>query len=229
MYIQIENYIIDSSKILNEWTLETLMSKDSISDFTMKFRKERSKIMGQESSTAKLMDCFINEPDDSITFVWYTPATDYNSDKAQKVLGENRYKKMSKQKKMRVQPLNLKLLPNNENQYEVQLMITKFFSWLDTYPDKIEITVKDMKNILQVADVKVFSSSPSYQFQSFNWNNSQVDTAIYPTDIAPKVWDKIIGAAFLDKHLYGIMRNMDFWLNPMASMITKRLKDKGYL
>jgi len=221
--------IVDSNKVLNEWTLKTLMSKDSISDFTMKFRKERSKIMGQESSTAKLIDCFINETDDSITFAWYTPATDYSTDKAKSVVGEDRYKKMSKQKKMRVQPLNLKLLPNNENQYEVQLKITKFFSWLDTYPDKTEITSIDLKDILKVADVQVFSSSPSFQYQAYNWNNSQVDTAIYPTDIAPKVWDKYNDNAFLDKHLYGIMRNMEFWLNPMASMITKRLQDKGYL
>lgn len=206
---------------LYEWTLETLKSKDSISDFTMKFRKDRNKLMGTENTTAKLVDCFVNEIDNSITFVWKTKATDYKSDKA-KSLGI--YK--DKDKKARVSPLNLQLLPNDENQYEVQLKILKFFDWLDTTPVGNEITNKDIKDILEVSDVQVFSSSPSFQYQAYNWNNSQVGTAIYPTDIAPKVWNKYNDNAFLDKHLYGIIRNIDFWLNPMASMLTKRLKDK---
>lgn len=193
---------------LYEWTLETLKAKDSISDFTMKFRKQRNKIMGTENKTAKLLDCFINEPDDSITFVWKTPAT--KDDK----------------KKKRVQPLNLELIPNEEGYYEVQLKILKFFSWLDTNPIENEITSKDIKDILEVSDVQIYNSSPSFQYQSYNFNNSQVGTAIYPTDIAPKFWNKYNDNAFLDKHLYGIVRNIDFWLNPMASMLTKRLKEK---
>jgi hypothetical protein len=228
IYIQLPNIKLYEGK-LQEWTLETLKAKDSISDFTMQFRKERNKIMGTENTTAKLVDCFLNELDDSITYVWTTPATEYTSDKAKQVLGSTRYDKMKNAPRKRVQPLNLKLLNNSEDTYEIQLKILNFFSWLDTYPNKTEITSKDMKDILSVSDVQVFSSSPSFQYQAYNWNNSQVGTAIYPTNIAPKVWDKYNDNAFLDKHLYGIIRNIDFWLNPMASMITKRLKEKGLL
>jgi hypothetical protein len=208
---------------LNEWTLAELQNKDSISSFTMNFRKERNQIMGTENTTAKILDCYLNEPDDSVTFVWSTPATDYESEKAVK-LGIAK-----KDNKARTQPLNLQLISNTEKMYEVQIKILNLFSWLDTYPNKTSITAKDMKDILSVSDVQVFSSSPSFQWQSYNWNNSQIGTAIYPTDIAPKVWDKIIGDAFLDKHLYGLIRNIKFWFNPMASMLTKKLKESGSL
>lgn len=230
----IENYIIHEGtkleeEFLQEWNLATLSARDSISNFTMRFRKERNKIMGTENTTAKLIDCFLNEPDDSITFAWYTPATDYSSNKAKTVLGDARWNQMQKQQRKRVQPLNLKLLPNQEDQYEIQLKILKFFSWLDTYPNLKEITNKDMKEIMEVSDVQVFSSSPSFQYQAYNYNNSITDTAIYPTNIAPKFWNMYNDNAFLDKHLYGIIRNIHFWLNPMSSMLTKRLKEKGYL
>jgi len=211
--IQLEELTLDAFLIfqgkLNEWTLETLKAKDSISDFTMKFRKDRNKIMGAENKTAKLLDCFLNEPDDSITFVWKTPATE-----------DGKIKK-------RVSPLSLELLPNEEGFYEIQLKILNFFSWLDTNPIKDIITEKEMKEIIRISEVQVYSSSPSFQYQAYNWNNSQVDTAIYPTDIAPKVWNKYNDNAFLDKHLYGIIRNIDFWINPMASMLTKKLKSKN--
>ena len=58
-----------------------------------------------------------------------------------------------------------------------------------------------------------------------------LDAAIFPTKIAPKKWDKIHGDgdAFLDKHTAGLINQMGFFLNPMASMLTKRLRDKGLL
>jgi hypothetical protein len=63
-----------------------------------------------------------------------------------------------------------------------------------------------------------------------NYNLSQVDSAIYPTDIAPKQWDAIHGQTyFLDKHLYGLSMYIDFFLPQMTMKLNSALKKQGLL
>jgi len=210
---------------LEEITLFDLFDKDNIAPSTMDFRKERNKIAGTENTTAKLIDVFISEADSSVTFAFKTKATVLSPEEQKKFSGKGVYDT----KKSRVSPLNLKILKNPEKQYEIQIKILKFFDWLDVFEGE-KITYKEIKEILDIADVQIFNSSPSFQYQSFNFFCSQLDASAYPTDIAPKVWDKRLGGEyFLDKHLYGLIRSMKFFFNPMASMLTKKLKDRDLI
>lgn len=207
--------LFPKGKIKEFVTFNDLKNSDVIAPSTFSFRKERNKIMGTENRTAKLIDCFIDEALGSITFAFLTEVTDKYED-------DYEYQE--------VDPYSLDLKRNRSKTYELQFKILDFFDWLDTNPDKTSISNKDIKDILQVANVQVFSTSPSWQYQSYNYNMSQLDGSIYPTNIAPKVWDKRLGGDyFLDKHLYGLIRGIDFFLNPMASMLTKKLKDRGLI
>lgn len=209
-------YLKESGSLKEYVTFNDLQNAKVIAPSTMKHRQIRNKAVGTENTTAKFIDVFINEADKSVTFAFKTKATipvypdDY--------------------KFKRVSPLNLELLSNQEKQYEIQIKILDFFDWLSTHPEGQPITVKDLKEILQVSNIQVFSTSPSWQYQGYNFWMSQLDGSAYPTDIAPKVWDKRLGGEFfLDKHLYGLIRQINFFLNPMASMITKKLKDRGLI
>lgn len=207
-------------------TMADLMDTKNISGFTMDFRKDRSTIMGGENTQAKLLNVFLNKPDNSITFLFQTKATVGGTGKKLRRPPASQYQRPKK----RTQPLNLSLIGNPEKKYEIQIKVLDFFDWLNVFEGD-EITRKEIKEIMEVSNIQIFSSAPSFHWQGFNFWLSQIDGAMYPTDIAPKKWNKIHGDgdAFLDKHLYGLIRQMKFWYNPMASMLTKRLKDQEYL
>lgn len=214
--------------LLKEIDLYDLKDKDNISAFTMKWRKDRSRIMGQENTIAKLVDCYIDEAGKSVTFAFLTEATELKGKNPNDDI-ESSYKSYDGPKG-EVDPDNFKIKNNRSKTYELQIKIIDFFDWLDVFEGE-SIGTKEMKEILQVSDVQLFSTSPSMHWQGFNYWLSQIDASIYPTNIAPTQWDKYHGdgQAFLDKHLYGLLRQIDFWLNPMSSMLTKKLKDRGLL
>lgn len=210
---------------LEEITLFDLFDKDNIAPSTMAYRKERNKIMGAENTIAKLLDIFLNEADNSATIVFSTQATVLSSSEQNTFAGKGVYDRAKK----RVSPLNLNLLKNPEKKYEIQIKILEFFDWLDVF-DGEKVTRKEIKEILEVSDVQVFSTSPSFQYQGYNYFCSEISASAYKTGIKPQVWDKRLGGEyFLDKHLYGLIRNMKFWYNPIASMLTKKLKDRDLI
>lgn len=199
-------------------TIPDLMHKDNISSITMKFRKDRTKELGGENTVAKIIDVFLEEGSDSVTFVFATPATPYPNEV------DHKYQQTD------FNTFELTSLRNN-NRYIIHIKFLEFFSWLKTHPNITEINRNDIREIINVANVQLWSNSPSWHWQGFNWWNSQLDGSIYPTDIKPKRWDKIHGdgQAFLDKHTYGLLRQMKFFEIPMAQILTKKLKDQGYL
>lgn len=200
---------------LEEITLVDLKNKDAIAPSTMKYRKERNKVMGLEKSTAKIIDVFLNEAEDSITFAFITGAT-------------NKYPKGYDYQ--RVSPLNLNLISNKTKKYEIQIKFLGIQEWLEAFKGS-ELTIQDIQEIIKTLDVKVFSTSPSFQFQSYNNSNTKLGTSIYPNTKPDKgEWEKKLGGEyFLDKHLYGIVANMGTFLPKMAKMLNKKLKDRGLL
>ena len=107
----------------------------------------------------------------------------------------------------------------------------EFWDWLDVFEGD-KITRFNMKEILEVSSVQVFSNSPSFHWQGGNFNLSQLDGSIYPTEISNPVWGPRHGdpsGYFLDKHLWGLLKQMGFWLNPMASMLTSKLQKRGLI
>ena len=209
---------------LDEWiTFSALNSPASISAFTKKHRDIRSGVMGGENKTAKLINCVYNPQQDCLTFIFRTGATPiYPADYT--------YKKTNP-------TLDFQLSNNPDKTYYTHFRILDFMKWLKgTRPDNLAdqpITWREIKDVLEVAYVQVYCSCPSFQYQTANWDLSQVDGSIYPTDIAPKFWnqDKYHGDGqnFLCKHLYGIVRHIGFFGNQMASMASKELRDRGYI
>lgn len=206
-------------KLEEDVTIADLRDTGNISDLTMKFRRERNSIMGAENTTAKLVDLMVNKDANNVVFAFLTEATDKYPD-------DYVYKQADPD-------ANFNLKRNTSETYEIYIKILDFFDWLDAQKgeDDTEITPKLMKEILEVANVQVWSNSPSFHWQGFNFWLSQLDGAMFPTKIRPQFWDKKHGDgdAFVDKHLYGLLRSLPFFLNPMSSMLTKRLRDKGLL
>ena len=205
---------------LDEWvTLAALKNTASIDAFTKKHRDIRNQAVGTENLTAKLINCVYNEQQDCLTFIFKTTAT------------TPIYPKNAKYKK--VNPtLDFSLSNNPDKVYYSHIRILEFMKWLkDTRPDNLAdqpITWKEIKDVLEVAYVQVWDSCPAFHWQGSNYWLSQLDGSIFPTDIEPKVWNAPHlhgdGQNFLCKHLYGIIRQISFFGNQMASMASKELK-----
>lgn len=212
------------NRTLKEWVnLSTLASPDAMSDFTKRTRKERNKAVKAENYTAKFDDCELNS-DGSVLFTFTTTATVPIYPVAYTFGQAN--------------PDNdFKIESNPDKKYTLFVKILDFMKWLkETRPDYLElekITWKEIRDVLEVAYIQVYSTSPSFHWQGCNFWLSQLDGSLYPTDIAPKKWNATHlhgdGNAFVDKHLGGFLRQMKFFYNPMASMLQKRMKDKGLL
>jgi len=200
-------------------TLSDLKSPDSSSDMTKRFSRERRGLVGGENIVATLVDVVIDEGDKSVTFQFLTDVTPkYPPDyEYQEIDPEN----------------NFRLQRNPSKSYELQIKILDFFDWLDTRPeDAGVITQKEIKEILEASYIQVFNTSPAWHWQSHNWNLSQVDASIHPTSIAPEFWNQshLHGEdAFLDKHLYGLFRQISFFEQQMASMLSSKLRQRDLI
>ena len=75
---------------------------------------------------------------------------------------------------------------------------------------------KDLNLIFTTVPIKIFSTSPSFHYQGFNYNLSVLDGSVYPTEIAPQQWDKVHGVAFVDKHIGAMLNDKDFFLNKLV-------------
>lgn len=93
-----------------------------------------------------------------------------------------------------------------------------------------DITV-DKWNNFYVDSGAILHNCGAFHWQGSNYWLSQLDGSIYPTDIEPKVWNAPNlhgdGQNFLCKHLYGIIRQISFFGNQMASMADKELRKLG--
>lgn len=207
---------------LDEWvTLRALQNPASVDAFTRNFQSIRRKAVGAENITAKPLSVFYNEEKDFMRFTFVTTATTpvYPPDM--------KYKKVDPKH-------NFALKRNPDKQYHMQIQILEFMKWLkETRPDEMAdqpITRKEIKDVLDVAYVQVWCSCGAFHWQSSNYNLSQLDGSIYPTDIAPHYWNQPHlhgdGENFLCKHLAGFVNQIDFFLNPMAAMATKVLRQK---
>lgn len=198
-------------------TLSNLKASDVVSSFTKATRAQRNIAVGSENRTAKLLDVNIDTIQDHVTFIFKTTATlpIYPEDAVFK----------------KTDITNFSLKRNPDKEYELYIRVLDFFKWLKgTKPDAEEITVKDIKDVLSVNNIQIFSTDPSYHWQGGNWFMSQLDASIYPTDIAPQHWNSATlhgdDPVITSKHLVGLIRQMGFFHNPMASMLNKRLKDR---
>ena len=214
---------------LNELTLKDLKGgkESTISTNTMDWRKDRNKLGYFENKKSKLIDCVINEAEDSILFMFLTEATEGQSDFS-KERGYN-----YDDPKGEVDPTTFNINRNNSKLYEIQIKfmnLKEFIAYLKTSP-KNDVTKEDISYLIENMDVKVFSNSSSFHWQGYNWVCSELDISIYPTNIPSKVWmpNRFKGEFILDKHLYGLIQQISFFSQQMAQMLKSKLKERGLI
>jgi hypothetical protein len=189
--------LFESKKRFIEFTLADLKS-GIIDDFRKPFAKERQKIKGTETNVAKLVDAKVFE--DNIRFYWLTEPT------------------FSKRTKV-INPETLGLELSSDNYYTMEIEIVDLKKWFDTQslPD---VTLKEFKEVMSVADAKMFCSCPSFHLQGSNFEASQLDSSVHPTEISNDWWrdyTKSLGC----KHLSNLLKNITFWYPAMLSEMRK--------
>lgn len=170
-------------KKLDELSLNNLAGKQIASLTTQRFSGERREIMGDAPKSTKLINSKVNYNEDTVTYFFLTEATE-------KYPPNYMYQDIVPQN-------NFSFEPDPSKTYEIVLK----FGYISRLKDNPNLTINDVKAFLWNTDVKIWSNSPSFHWQGFNYNLSQLDAALYPTNIAPQKWDKIHGEALIDKHL----------------------------
>lgn len=195
-------------KFSEELRLSDLKKHAGLSNFTDKWRKDRQKIKGQGSRSAKIKSMKVNRPKDYITFVFTSEPTYTNKAKA---VNTNNFE-----------------INKNVTVYTQQIRILDFFKLAETKPGykEKEMTKKEIKEILEVASVQIFCNCPSFHWQGMNHTVSMFDASIYPTNIPPKRWDDYHNDNnFVCKHLdLLISQGLNIFMNNMTSMINKYIK-----
>lgn len=206
---------------MKEWLqLKNLRDPELTSDFTKQRADTRRKLYGGENRIAKLVNAIYDPNDDSMTYVFLTPSTD----KAHGIGYQP--------KKVDYEDPSYPKIDNPEHMYTIQFKFLDFAKWLlQTRPEVMQtkrITWREIKDVLESSYVQISCNCPADQYQGTNFWRSQLDGSIYPTDIAPKVWnapDKHGDSGnFVCKHVANLIPQLPFFLNPMASMTMKVLR-----
>jgi len=186
-----------------------LAKHSGVSSFTSKFAKERQKIKGAGNRSAKLVEMRVNQNEDYVTFVFLQEPTHKFDTKV-------------------TQPPSMELVP--DNLYTQQIRFENVFSLLKTDPNFTEfrnITLDQVKELLKAGDIKMFCDCPSFHWQGQNFNMTQLDASIFPTEIPPTYWNNFHkGEQLVCKHLDLMLANVNFFIPIMSSMFFKYLRNK---
>jgi hypothetical protein len=93
--------------------------------------------------------------------------------------------------------------------------------------ERLSITEDDISTIFEVCDIRLWSDSPAFHYQGSNYHLSQLDAALYPTNIKPRQWDdKHKGDNFVDKHLASLIDAVPSFFGQMAQRLQDLLNKK---
>ena len=192
-------------------TLKDLKGHMGTSDFTKDWINLRRKIVGPGNKSSKIKGVKVNRKQDYITFVFKSVPT-YDTKSVQSV-----------------NPDTLQM-DGNVRQYTQEIRILDFFKLASTKPGYVEknLSIAEIKEILKVANVQVWCNDPSFHFQGMDYYLTQLDGAIHPNNIVPKVWNKFQDTGnslgLVCKHLSSILSQIEFFVPIMSGMINKVLK-----
>lgn len=223
----------DKGKLEEDLQLRDFNNHAALGDFTKKFKDYRLMNYGKGEKSALLLDFQYNfsnedERNNYITFYFGMNPT---------VVGAG-YKWGDKYETEPERKFRLK----KTGAYIQELKFFDFWDYLDTAPDGWENLDnthlrKEIKAILENADVKMFCSCPSFHWQGMNWRLTQLNGAIYPTNIKPKPktpetprgWDNRTEGSFICKHLSILLdySSIMFFLNQMVSQVRSIIKKEG--
>jgi len=197
--------------ILNRFTenlrLSDIMKHQGISDFTADWVEIRRKIKGAGASAVKIHSMKVDRKNDMVTFLFKSIPTYDNKAQAVDFPDSNSEKTVKA--------------------YTQQIMILDFFKWAQTKPgyNEKELTRQEIKEIFQVADIKLSCNCKSFQFQGMNHILTTFDASIYPENRPPLVWNKFHhDDNFLCKHLDILLTSaLNIYLSNMASMMNSYL------
>jgi len=177
-----------------EWIqLQDLRPEMGISDFTKKFKDERTLEFGPEKNLARLEDMEQNGND--ITFIWTTP------------VGSRDPKKVND---------NHEIVDNPEREYILKIKFIDFVQKTNNL--RIE-DLEDFHSIAMSCNIQIDDNDPSFQFQGMNYNISQLDGSLNPTNIPPKDWRRFHNNDnFLSKFMQGLIDSIEFFYKPMMLM-----------
>ena len=204
----------DKAKLLEGLRISDLRKSAGLSDFTKPFMADRKRTKGAGSTSAKLIDCVIDQKEGWVTFQFLCEPT-YSEE-------EPLWKETDPQKQF-------KLIKTKT--YEQDIRILGFMEWVDAFEGS-ELTKKDLKDILNVSDIQVWCYCPMQWWQGVSYYLTQeFDGSIYRNDIKPERWHipHNSGDGLICKHLDLIIQSIDFWLNPMISMLNKKLKSRNLI
>jgi len=225
--IILENCILKQDAIL-EITLPELRNQDKyLSDLTKKYKGIRKGVQGQGVKNTKFIESELIKETGSAIFRFLVEATEEGDKKMDANLPKKQYDFDKGE-----------LVNNPSHLYEIQIQVDNIFpnksfkdiSWLEVFDG--DITIDSLKEIFDVADVRLSSNDPSFQFQGFNYRLTQIDGSIYKENRPDKFWVTKHGSnAYLTKHLAQVMDKGTFevFFNQMVSSLKKKLKEAGLI
>lgn len=192
--------------------LSDLKKNAFTSDFTKDWIEIRRKIRGAGNISSKVHSIKINRKKDYVTVIFKSKPTYSNLEPS-----------------VDAETMTFK---GNVKAYTQMIRFYDFFAYAKTKPNynEAELTLKEMKEILRVCSIKLNCDCPSFTMQGLSFYLTQLDGSIFNNNIKPKRWNKYHDRkgdlGLVCKHLSMITNSIDFWINPMTSMINKYLKKK---
>jgi hypothetical protein len=230
-----EKIVSYNGKRLEELTIPQIRDVEKYtSNTTQKYKDIRKINQGVGQINTKLLDSQYIKETGSLRFIFLTESTELKN-------------KTDDKHKMTTKKVNVKkqfdvdadeLIDNNSKTYDMFLQLENVFpnnyfqdlSWLEVYNGEV-VSTKMMKDLLEVADVKLHDNTPAFQYQGFRYRLTQNDSSIFPEDRPDRVWRAKHGSqGLLDKHFSQLLDrgSIDFFLNQMTSMLIKHCKQLGY-
>ncbi len=185
--------------LLEDITLNQLKGS-GISSTTSKYADERFGLMG--SASTQLVEATYKPEKDYILCKFLTEATEKYPD-------DHTFQDVDHR------DFSLEIDPSKT--YEMWIM---FYPIVGKLKEKgAKLSQDNVRSILPECFVKVWSNSPSFHYQGFNYNLSQQSASLFPTNIRPQKWDKIHGKALIDKHLYLTLNDISKYFNEIAQKV----------
>jgi hypothetical protein len=218
---------------LNELTIPQLKQIDSLtSDLTKKYKDIRDKVQGRANTNTKFLKTEVIEETGSIRFYFLTEATS-ELEKQGKV-GH----KLTPEPKKQFNPTTNKLESNPSQTYTLIMQLENIIPnnaysgepWIYVYDGEI-INSKLILDLIEVADVKLFSNDPSFTYQGFSYKLTNLNANIYPNTIPDRQWRAKHGDAILTKHWNSVLSSdyINFVSNQLAVSLFSQLKKLGYV
>lgn len=199
--------------LLEDVTLQQLQ-RAPISPSIKSFSQERLDLQGPVSRNTKLITITYNAETDVMIFKFKAAAT------TNKYPDTHSYADVNP-----VSQPPFAMEGNPAQAYDVWLGFSPFRQALEALVQTEEDLNEDnVKKAFNTCKVKLWSNSPSFTMQGFNYNLTKVGAALFPIDIKPQRWDKIHGNSLLDKHTLQVVTTLPFYMTQMARAVIQKIK-----